>query len=294
MQDSQEQLQPVEWVEVNPNPQPKPKAPKELSPALRIVIFVVGLIVCLGLVALLVVSIVRTVFETDNRQTQEQMRQDVAEAVLICDDAEDREGCVEQVSVQLAQERGDVSYCFLLDQGLRDDCVLNAAISLNDRGMCSQMQDEARRERCEDGLFVSAFGSDAPIEMCDRYHASELRDSCIAVRVQNALLAGECPEQATESDCADYEVIRRAIAARDESMCFALVTDSSEEMCLGLVSEAVYQFELSAEEGTVDTDGDGLTDAEERLLGTNPALVDTDGDGFSDGEEVRNGFDPLN
>ena len=36
--------------------------------------------------------------------------------------------------------------------------------------------------------------------------------------------------------------------------------------------------------GTVmDTDGDGLSDADEALLGTNPNLVDTDGDGLVDG-----------
>lgn len=36
----------------------------------------------------------------------------------------------------------------------------------------------------------------------------------------------------------------------------------------------------------VDSDGDGLTDAEEALLGTNPNLADTDNDGLDDGTEV--------
>lgn len=42
-----------------------------------------------------------------------------------------------------------------------------------------------------------------------------------------------------------------------------------------------------------DTDHDGLSDAEEARLGTDPNIDDTDGDGFLDGEEVRGGFDPL-
>ncbi len=42
-----------------------------------------------------------------------------------------------------------------------------------------------------------------------------------------------------------------------------------------------------------DSDGDGLTDREERRLGTDPFNPDTDGDGYTDGEEVHFGSDPL-
>ena len=42
-----------------------------------------------------------------------------------------------------------------------------------------------------------------------------------------------------------------------------------------------------------DTDEDGLTDAKEAEIGTNPENPDTDGDGFPDGEEVEAGTDPL-
>jgi hypothetical protein len=43
-----------------------------------------------------------------------------------------------------------------------------------------------------------------------------------------------------------------------------------------------------------DQDGDGLSDAREAELGTDPTLVDTDGDGLGDGREVLEvGTDPL-
>ena len=42
-----------------------------------------------------------------------------------------------------------------------------------------------------------------------------------------------------------------------------------------------------------DTDGDGLGDAQEILIGTDPFNPDTDGDGVLDGDEFANGTDPL-
>ena len=47
-------------------------------------------------------------------------------------------------------------------------------------------------------------------------------------------------------------------------------------------------------EGVLDTDEDGLTDAEELALGTDPNNPDSDGDGLTDGEEVNtHQTDPL-
>ena len=43
----------------------------------------------------------------------------------------------------------------------------------------------------------------------------------------------------------------------------------------------------------VDTDGDGLTDKEEALLGTNNQVVDSDGDGYNDLVEIKNLYNPA-
>lgn len=80
-------------------------------------------------------------------------------------------------------------------------------------------------------------------------------------------------------------------------------------------SSALQQEPVSAPPASLDTDGDGLTDDQEKALGTepfsidtdrdglfdgdevntwktNPLIADTDGDGYTDGEEVRNGYNP--
>ena len=43
----------------------------------------------------------------------------------------------------------------------------------------------------------------------------------------------------------------------------------------------------------LDSDNDGLTDAEEKIYGTDPHNPDTDGDGYLDGAEVKAGYNPL-
>jgi len=52
---------------------------------------------------------------------------------------------------------------------------------------------------------------------------------------------------------------------------------------------------LGTNPGSADTDGDGLSDFEEiNRYGTDPRLRDTDGDSLSDGDELKWGTDPLN
>ena len=52
--------------------------------------------------------------------------------------------------------------------------------------------------------------------------------------------------------------------------------------------------ELGTSDFQFDTDGDGLSDNQEiNKWKTDPLKTDTDGDGFSDGYEVLNGYNPA-
>jgi hypothetical protein len=50
----------------------------------------------------------------------------------------------------------------------------------------------------------------------------------------------------------------------------------------------------SSQSQYLDSDGDGLTDAEEATRGSNPSLKDTDSDGVTDGREVADRTNPTN
>lgn len=51
---------------------------------------------------------------------------------------------------------------------------------------------------------------------------------------------------------------------------------------------------LATDATNPDTDGDGLSDGDEvKIWHTDPMKKDTDGDGFNDGDEIKSGYDPL-
>jgi hypothetical protein len=62
----------------------------------------------------------------------------------------------------------------------------------------------------------------------------------------------------------------------------------------GLTQGAATTYHVTPNKNKKDTDGDGLTDKEEKQLGTDPTLADTDGDGINDIDEVTITNNPDN
>jgi uncharacterized protein (TIGR02217 family) len=76
----------------------------------------------------------------------------------------------------------------------------------------------------------------------------------------------------------------------EDRISFRFEAYSEDEVIFNLGGMAVTAIGVAS---SLDSDGDGLTDDEEILLGTDPNNSDTDGDGVNDGDEVDGGSDPL-
>ena len=61
----------------------------------------------------------------------------------------------------------------------------------------------------------------------------------------------------------------------------------------GIINEKAMMKQEKLKLLNQDFDGDGLTNAQEVAIGTNPLNPDTDGDGYLDGVEIAGGFNPL-
>jgi hypothetical protein len=87
---------------------------------------------------------------------------------------------------------------------------------------------------------------------------------------------------------AEYELseVRGSIGASGNGWTFTV-----DEVAPNAILDVIYVPAEQPEDA--DSDGDGLIDAQEAELGTDPANPDSDEDGLFDGAEVTGGTDPL-
>ncbi len=125
--------------------------------------------------------------------------------------------------------------------------------------VCEQLQNEEDKINCFQSYFIKEAANNNDLDKCN-----ELADG------------------AAFENCLAQTSFSLAIKTGDEKYCAKISNQTDKDNCLKGVADK-----------KLDTDGDGLSDAEEiSRYQTDPLNSDTDGDGYKDGDEVKNGYNP--
>ncbi len=126
----------------------------------------------------------------------------------------------------------------------------------------------------------------SPIEAPDEDRFAASQASMALLRAQAEQEAASLAN-ATTSAMSDQD-----FAAMFESGTTTTEADQNESLSETSVEPVIIAPEPIAVKGD-DADGDGLSNSEESLFGSDPNIMDTDGDSYNDGSEVLAGYDPA-
>ena len=220
-----------------------------------------------------------------------------------CDNVKDPEGCLATIQPDLAYTTGKSSFCNGLDGDVYDNCVGLAALAGKSTDDCKKINDTEKRDVCLRAVTVLLAEDAGTYEACDQITNDTSKTDCQGMWIVKHMIAGTCVQPPmTSEECSTGVVLKDAIDKRDPDLCAGIIDQQAQVICYETVGAgdkdldglgANREKRLGTDDTLVDSDGDGLSDADEyNQWKTNPAEKDTDGDGFNDGDEVSKGYNP--
>ena len=154
------------------------------------------------------------------------------------------------------------------------------------------------------GYYDKALESKDSLE-CDKINSIDIKNNCyqnVAIQIFDFKLCDKLNGEFEKKACLFLVFQRQSIKSKDIKYCDDIINVEQAERCKKLFRLAENTSfcdtekcinKLYEEDKKKDTDNDGLSDYEEKIIyNTDFKKQDTDGDGYFDGDEVRDGFDP--
>lgn len=283
---------------------PPPETPTTGNRKRLLLIVVVATVVVLLIVFVSVFLIQRSrARRALEEAAEQQMEETVTAATDACDETNDPEKCLTGVKPDLAQNSGNQAFCEGLTAEALDACLTLAAITAKDSSVCARVVESEKRDACADAVLGTVPTEERTFDMCAGFSTAEVREDCEQQWVLAHMIAHDCDTpHITAEQCSIGETIATAIELQDPDVCTTISDASYADTCREFVEPGDRDFDgldasdeevYGTDDRNADTDGDGLTDADEiRTWETDPLNPDTDGDGFSDGTEVAGGYNP--
>lgn len=220
--------------------------------------------------------------------------QELSNATTKCELAENEATCLLSVMTDLAQAHTSSDVCDAIEspQG-RDNCYWALARSAEDVQYCQGIEDPAWQRDCVDGVYQDIALRTKDVASCSLITNSSKRSRC-ETTLSVPLTYEACVAQGSSEGCEDRRLQELADDSLDRIYCDQMSDELSRDTCLEFVLTSISEqgTEQPDQYEDLDSDADGLTDAEEERYGTDPMNPDTDGDGYSDGDEVASGYNP--
>ena len=198
-----------------------------------------------------------------------------------CETVEDKENCLNGVYNSEALNSLDIEFCSQITEApMKQNCVTEIAVRKNDEKLCEGQEDTAVKDFCLSLILSGKARETNDMATCLKVPDQSYRDSCFNAIVSSKADPGFCDTLGDfKNKCLDLVNFNAAFAKADLSLCEQITDEVSRGNC-------IYGL------GSADSDGDGLTNIDEKKYGTNPLNPDTDGDSYKDGDEVKAGYNP--
>lgn len=199
-----------------------------------------------------------------------------------CETAENKVDCLDNAYVNEALNNLNVSLCNqVTNETVKQNCITEIAVRKNDEKICETHTNAEAKDFCLSLILTGKAQSANDMDLCLKVPQESYRDSCFYAIVSKKSSRDYCNGLGDlKNKCLDIVISSESFAKADLSLCEQITDAVSREGCV-------------TELGGVDSDNDGLTNAEEKKYGTDPLNPDTDGDGYKDGDEVKAGYNPL-
>lgn len=229
------------------------------------------------LIAVLILIIVVRLIHGES--VEEKLLQSERETIeKTCEQAQDKDECLKQLSQQAAIQTGQIEFCEGLQEAEYDGCVWEAADVKSDAELCEEIKDTTNKQLCADTIYLTMALESGNSSVCDKIENEEKKTGCKRV-AEGPVTAENCLSRGEKAAyCSMLQVALEANQKQDPRVCNKLTGDD--------VLSCKERVEID------DPDFDGLTTLQEQGYGSNPDLADTDGDGYKDGDEVAAGYNP--
>ncbi|MEI8360971.1 MAG: thrombospondin type 3 repeat-containing protein [bacterium] len=157
----------------------------------------------------------------------------------------------------------------------KNSCINSVASYVTDEKMCDLVSDKKLASDCASNIVLKKIISSSTPERCNDL-TSPYIETCMDTFSVNFKKTTDCKIFKDSKKCQNIVAHTLAINSRDLKSCDKITDADLRNHCQTVINAL-----------PLDSDKDGLSNAQEKSIGTDPFKADTDNDGVSDGQEIN-------